>query len=328
VRQTLSDWVEGLVRAFEFFGGVTELIVPDNARALICDRDRYEPQASRTLLDLAAHYDTAILPARPYKPQDKAKVEVAVQVVERWILARLRHRSFATLTEVDESIAELLSDLNARAFKKLPGSRLSTYEALDRPALKPLPVSRYEFAVYRKATVNIDYHIVFDGHYYSVPQALVRSEVEIRATARSIEVLHRGVRVTAHARAYKRGGYTTVAEHLPAAHRAHREWSPGRLIGWGKTIGAACAMLIQRILESRKHPEQGYRACLGILRLARAHGAARLEAACTRALALGNPSYACVASILKNKLESQPLKPEPEWSAPTHDNVRGSKYYH
>jgi transposase len=316
------------VRAFEFFGGATELTVPDNARALISDPDRYEPQASRTLLDLAAHYDTAILPARPYKPQDKAKVEVAVQVVERWILARLRHRRFATLAEVDQAIAELLSDLNSRAFKNLPGSRLSTYEVLDRPALKPLPMSRYELAVYRKAIVNIDYHIVFEGHYYSVPQALVRSAVEIRATAHAIEILHRGARVAAHGRAYKRGGYTTLAEHLPAAHRAHLEWSPGRLIRWGHTIGTACAGLIERILESRKHPEQGYRACLGILRLARSHGAERLEAACTRALALGNPSYACVASILKNKLESQPLKPESEWSAPTHDNVRGSKYYH
>lgn len=327
-RQTLADWVEGLVRAFEFFGGVSELTVPDNARALIADPDRYEPQASRTLLDLAAHYDTAILPARPYKPQDKAKVEVGVQVVERWILARLRHRQFATLAEVDAAIAELLPDLNARSFKKLPGSRLSQYESLDRPALKPLPVSRYELAVYRRATVNIDYHIVLEGHYYSVPQALVRAEVEIRTTARSVEVLHRGARVAAHLRSYKRGGYTTVAEHLPAAHRAHLEWSPGRLIRWGQTIGPACAALIERLLESRKHPEQGYRACLGILRLARAHGAARLQAACTRALALGNPSYGCVASILKNKLESQPLAPESEWSAPTHDNVRGSDYYH
>lgn len=327
-RQTLADWVAGLVRAFEFFGGVTELTVPDNARALIADPDRYEPQASRTLLDVAAHYDTAILPARPYKPQDKAKVEVGVQVVERWILARLRHRQFATLAEVDAAITELLPDLNARSFKKLPGSRLSLYESLDRPALKALPVSRYELAVYRRAIVNIDYHIVFEGHYYSVPQALVRAQVEIRVSAGGVEVLHRGARVAAHRRSYKRGGYTTVAEHLPAAHRAHLEWSPGRLIRWGQTIGPACAALIERLLESRKHPEQGYRACLGILRLARVHGAARLQAACTRALALGNPSYACVASILKNKLESQPITAESEWSAPTHDNVRGSGYYH
>ena len=203
-RQTLADWVEGLVRAFEYIEGVTELVVPDNARALIADPDRYEPQASATLLDLAAHYGTAVLPARPYKPKDKAKVEQGVLVVERWILARLRHRRFATVTEVDLAVGELLGYLNSRPFKRLPGSRRSAYETLDRPALRPLPTSRYELARYWPAKVNIDYHVVLDGHYYSVPHELVHAAVELRVTTHALEILCRGKRVAAHLRSAKR----------------------------------------------------------------------------------------------------------------------------
>ncbi|MBP7622243.1 MAG: IS21 family transposase [Gemmatimonadales bacterium] len=326
-RQTLADWVEGLVRAFEYIEGVTELVVPDNARALIADPDRYEPQASATLLDLAAHYGTAVLPARPYKPKDKAKVEQGVLVVERWILARLRHRRFATVTEVDLAVGELLGYLNSRPFKRLPGSRRSAYETLDRPALRPLPTSRYELARYWPAKVNIDYHVVLDGHYYSVPHELVHAAVELRVTTHALEILCRGKRVAAHLRSAKRGGYSTVPEHLPAAHRAHLEWSPQRLIRWGGTVGPSCAAVVVRILETRPHPEQGYRACLGLLRLAEQHGRDRLEAACTRAIALGAPSYRSVKAILQNKLETTPLTAPPDWTAPDHTHVRGPRYY-
>ena len=326
-RQTLADWVGALVRAFEYIGGVTELVVPDNARALIADPDRYEPQASATLLDFAAHYGTAILPARPYRPRDKAKVEQGVLVVERWILARLRHRRFATLAEVDQAVGALLTELNARPFKRLPGCRASAYEALDRPALRPLPATRYELARYWPATVNIDYHVVHEQHYYSVPHSLVQAKVELRVTRHNLEVLHRGKRVAAHLRSSKRGGYTTLPEHLPAAHRAHLEWSPRRLIRWGESIGPACAAIVSRILESRPHPEQGYRACLGLLRLAERHGAARLEAASVRALALGAPSYLSVKAILKNRLEHAPLSAQADWAAPEHDHLRGPRYY-
>jgi transposase len=326
-RQTLADWVGALVRTFEYIGGVTELVVPDNARALIADPDRYEPQASATLLDFAAHYGTAILPARPYRPRDKAKVEQGVLVVERWILARLRHRRFATLAEVDHAVAALLVDLNGRPFKRLPGCRRSAYEALDRPALRPLPATRYELARYWPATVNIDYHVVHEQHYYSVPHPLVHVKVELRVTRHHVEVLHRGKRVAAHLRSSKRGGYTTLPEHLPAAHRAHLEWSPRRLIRWGESIGPACAAIVSRILESRPHPEQGYRACLGLLRLAERHGAARLEAASVRALALGAPTYRCVKAILTNRLEHAPLSAQADWAAPEHDHLRGPRYY-
>lgn len=326
-RQTLADWIEGLVRAFDYIEGVPELVIPDNARALIADPDRYEPQASATLLDLAAHYGTAILPARPYKPKDKSKVEQAVLVVERWILARLRHRRFATVTDVDVAVGDLLGHLNTRPFVRLPGSRHSTYEAIDRPALRPLPTTRYELARYWPAKVNIDYHVVHEGHYYSVPHELVQAAVEIRVTTHTVEVLHRGKRVAAHLRSAKRGGYSTVPEHLPAAHRAHLEWSPGRLVRWGETVGGGCAAVVVRILETRPHPEQGYRACLGLLRLAKQHGPARLEAACVRAIALGAPSYRSVKAILQNKLESAPLATTTDWTAPDHDHVRGPRYY-
>lgn len=325
--QRLEDWTGALVRTLEYIQGVPALVVPDNARALIADPDRYEPRASATIADLAAHYGTAVLPARPYRPQDKAKVEVAVQIVERWILARLRHCTFATLGEVDEAIGELLHDLNTRAFKRLPGSRLSAYEALDRPALRTLPISRYEFARYFKVRANIDYHVAIEKHFYSVPHALAHQTLEARVTARTVEILHNGRRVAAHARSFTRFAHTTLAEHLPAAHRAHLEWSPGRLVRWGEKHGVACAEVIRRILAARPHPEQGYRACLGLLRLEKQHGAQRLEAACARALALASPTYQSVAAILKRRQENLPLPGESAWSAPEHAHLRGAKYY-
>lgn len=327
--QRLEDWTGALVRAFEYFDGVPQLIVPDNARALIADPDRYEPRASATIADLATHYGTAVLPARPHRPRDKGKVEVAVLVVERWILARLRDRHFATLEELDEAIGELLEDLNGRAFKRLPGTRRSAYETLDRPALKALPVARYEFARYYAAKVSIDYHVSVEEHFYSAPHALVQERVEVRATAATVEILHRGRRVAAHVRSYVRYGYTTVAEHLPAAHRAHLEWSPGRLVRWGEQHGVACAEVIRRILATRRHPEQGYRSCLGLLKLERQHGAVRLEAACARALALGSARYLTVAAILKSRQESLPLPgtAAADWSSPEHRHLRGPKYY-
>lgn len=327
-RQTLEDWCAALVRAFEYIEGSCELVVPDNARALIADPDRYEPQASATVLELAAHYRTTVLPARPYHPRDKAKAEVGVQVVERWILARLRNRRFDTLGEVDGAIADLLEDLNHRRFKKLEGMRRSLYESVDRPALKPLPATRYEFARYRTVKVNIDYHVEFDAHYYSVPYGLARQLVEVRATAHTVEILHGGRRVAAHPRSYLAHKPTTLPEHMPAAHRAHLEWSPGRLVSWGLRVGPACAQLIGRILESRPHPEQGYRSCLGLLRLEKRFGTGRLEAACARALSLGNPRYRTVQAILQRGQEKVALAEEDAWSAPEHANVRGPGYYH
>jgi transposase len=328
--ESTAGWIGGLVGALTYFGGVTELIVPDNPKALIFDANRYEPRPNRTALDFAAHYDTVILPARPRKPQDKAKVEVGVQIVERWILARLRHRRFYSLHEVNVAVAELLEDLNRRPFKKLSGNRREWFERLDQPALKPLPVLRYQVAVFKRCRVNIDYHIDIDGHYYSVPHALARQEVEARLCCGTVEVLHHGKRVASHARSSQRGAHTTVAEHMPAAHRAHLEWTPGRFLNWGASIGVAVAQVVRHLLTHRPHPEMGYRACLGLLALAKQYGNERLEAACTRALAIGAPSRKSVASILKAGLDKHaaPDAKQLELNLPEHTNVRGPGYYH
>jgi transposase len=327
--ESMAEWLGAISLALEFYGGVSAMLVPDNPKALIAEADRYEPLANRTALDFAAHYGTVILPARPYKPRDKAKVEVGVQVVERWILARLRHRRFFRLAELNAAIAALLVELNDRAFKKLPGSRRSAFEALDRPALRPLPATRYEVARFKPVRVNIDYHVEIERHYYSVPHALVRQGLEARITRTTVEILHRGRRVASHALSAKRGGYTTCPEHMPASHRAHAEWTPGRLLNWAARIGPAVAALVKHLLETKPHPEQGYRACLGLLAAARKYGDARLEAACERALAIGSPTRASVLSILAAGVDQKPLAAEDdEWQLPLHENVRGPTYYH
>ena len=251
------------MRALHFYGGVTQLIVPDNARAMIADPNRYEPRSNDTVLDFARHYGTSVLPARPYSPQDKSKAESAVQVVERWILARLRHQRFNAVEEVNAAIAPLLDQLNERAFQKLPGSRASAFAALDAPALLPLPAQRYEIASFKTVKVHIDYHVEVDSHYYSVPHALIGRALEARITTLVVALLHRGQRVASHARSSRRGHFTTVAEHMPAAHRAHAQWTPQRLLHWGQSIGVATAAMVLRLLEAQQHPEHGYRAWPG-----------------------------------------------------------------
>jgi len=278
---------------------------------------------------MAAHYGVAVVPARVAKPKDKAKVEAAVLVVERWILARLRHQTFFTLHALNRAIAELLGQLNERAFKKLPGSRHSLYETLERPALSPLPPTPYVFATWKKARVSIDYHVEIERRYYSVPYQLVKTEVEARITERTVEIFHRGQRVASHRHAAKVGHYTTVTEHMPRPHREYAQWTPQRLVGWAKKTGPATAELIGRILESRRHPQQGFRSCLGILRLGKTHGVERLEAACRRALHIGAASYKSIDSILKHKLDQKPLPDKkPDQLSILHNNLRGSDYYH
>jgi transposase len=328
-RQTTADWIGAQVLALEFFAGVPRLIVPDQARALIKSPDRYDPEPTRLYDEFANHYGCALLAARPAHPRDKPKVENAVLVVERWILARLRNRRFFSLVELNRAIAELLVDLNQRPFKKLPGCRRSAFEALDAPALQPLPATRFEVCRWKSAVVNIDYHIEVDGHYYSVPHRLVRTTVEVRITPRMVECFVANQRVACHAVSPRRGAHTTTAEHMPAAHRAHLEWTPGKLIDWGRRIGVSTAAVVTWQLEHRPHPEQGYRACLGLQRLARQYTPARLEAACARAQAIRSPTYRSVASILKSGLDRQPaLFPTSAPALPEHDNVRGPDYYH
>ena len=259
----------------------------------------------------------------------KAKVEAAVLVAERWIMARLRHRRFTSLAEANVAIAELVEWVNARPFKKLPGSRRSLFEELDRPALRPLPAERYEFATWRRARVNIDYHIEVraDRHYYSVPHRLAGDVVEVRMAATTVEIFFRHRRVASHVRKYT-PGYSTDPAHMPESHRRHAQWTPGRIISWAAKTGPATAKLAEAILAARPHPEQGFRSCLGIVRLGERYGAERLEAACERALAVRAHSYRSVESILRNGLDRHPLAPEgPARVHPSHDNVRGPDRY-
>ena len=325
--QTARDWLHATARALSFLGGVPQLIVPDNPRALVKTANRYEPELNDSVLDFARHYGCSVLPARAYRPQDKAKVELGVQLVERWILARLRKHSFATVHEVNEAIAPLLEHLNQRAFQKLPGCRASVFAEIDAPALMALPQQPWEWAVFKTARVHIDSHIEFEGHRYSVPHALVGMALELRVTATAVEVVHRGQRVASHMRCAHQGGFTTVTEHLPDRHQAQAQWTPERLIHWGERIGVACAAVVRRMLERQRHPEHAYRACLGLLSLSKRYGDARLEAACVLACSLGTSKYSHIRDILVNRRDLLQASTAPEWSSPAHAHVRGADYY-
>jgi transposase len=325
--QGLPDWIGAHGRCFEFLGGVPALIIPDNLKSGVTSPCFYDPELNRTYQKLAEHYATAVLPARIQRPRDKAKAETGVQGVERWILARLRHRRFFSLAALNEALRALLTEYNRRPFQKLEGSRESLFLTLDQPALKPLPAQPYEYAEWRKARVNIDYHVEVERHWYSVPHALLRQQVEVRLTSTTVEILHQGQRVASHLRSFQPGRHTTVLEHMPRHHREYVQWSPARLIRWAEQTGAAAAQVVEQILASRAHPVQGYRACLGILRLGHQHGAARLEAACARALALHALSYQSVKSILTHGLEAQPLPPTPPHAPIQHAHLRGAHYY-
>jgi transposase len=326
--QGLGDWIASHIRALEFFGGVPQILVPDNLKSGVTRTCRYEPGVNLTYEEMAQHYGVAVVPARPRKPRDKAKVEVGVQVVERWILAALRKRTFFSLGAVNEAIAELLATLNNRPFRKREGSRKTLFESLDRPALHPLPVNRYEYGEWKRARVNIDYHVEFDHHWYSVPYQLTQQEVELRATAATVEVFHRGIRVASHPRSHVPHRHTTIHAHRPRAHQRHLEWTPSRIVEWSATIGPATAQVIERIFSSNRHPEQGFRSCLGIIRLGDKYPHTRVEAAACRALTLNVCSYQSLKSILDNNLDSQSPQPSPDPQPPVdHPNLRGPGYY-
>jgi transposase len=327
--QGLGDWIGAHTRAFAAIGGVPHLLVPDNAKIAVIRACLYEPQVNRTYADMAAHYGTAVLPTRPRKPRDKAKVEAAVLVVERWILARLRHRQFYSLAELNEAIAELLRRLNEeRPIRRLGVTRRQLLEEIDRPALKPLPVEPYVFAEWRLRRVGVDYHVDVEGHFYSVPYRFARAEVEVRLTGRTVEIFARGVRIAVHLRSSGNGKHTTLADHMPSSHRRYADWTIGRIRRDAALIGPATAALCDLILEHRPHPEQGFRSCLGILRLARPFGVARLEAAATRAIEIGALTFGSVRSILDHKLDRHAVHTRPADSAPIlHPNIRGSRYY-
>jgi len=327
--QSLPDWIGSHQRTFSFLGGLPEVVVPDNLRSGVSKAHRYEPDLNPTYLEMATHYGVAIVPARVRKPKDKAKAEVGVQIVERWILAALRNHTFFSLAELNQTIRQLLVKLNQRPFKKLPGSRLEQFQSLEQATLKPLPASPYVYAEWKVVRVHIDYHVDIEGHYYSVPYKWVKQQLDARITANTVELFHQGQRLASHPRSWLRGRHTTFDAHRPESHRQYGDWSPGRFLRWADKIGTATRQVISTILQERRHPEQGYRSCLGILRLAKTYSDARLEAACTRALLLGAYRYKSIESILKRGLESKPIAVTEESVLPQHhENVRGSGYYH
>lgn len=326
--QSLEHWISAHVHAFESFGAVPEIVVCDNLRSGVKAAHRYEPDVNATYSEMASHYGIAIIPTRARKPRDKAKVEAGVLLAERWILARLRNHRLYSLSEANTQIRELVRWLNDRPFKKMPGSRRQLFEEIERPVMRRLSPDRYEFATWRLGLkVNIDYHVEADHHYYSVPYQLVGQRVDVRLSEKAVEVFHKHRRVASHIRSHLRAKHTTESAHMPDSHRRYAEWTPSRIISWAARVGPATAALAEEILTRRPHPEQGYRSCLGIIRLADRYGRERLETACARALRARAFSYRSVESILRHGLETQPLEAHVVRSHPRHSNLRGPAYY-
>jgi transposase len=328
--QKLPDWVRSHVHAFEYFGCTPHVLVPDNLKSAVNKACKYEPELNPTYADMAEHYGCAVLPARPYRPRDKAKVEAGVLIAQRWILAVLRKRTFYSLAEINIAIRDCLERLNKRVLRHAKKSRRELFETLDLPNSLPLPLKPYEYAEWSQARVNIDYHITVEEHYYSVPYQLLRQRLDVRLTATTIEAFQKGIRVAAHPRVYVKGGYTTLKEHMPSEHRSYAEWSPDRFIRWATKIGEATAQLVTRVLANRSYPEQAYKACLGILHLEKHYEKERVEAAAKRALRFNTCSFRSMKSILSIGLdrESEPGEQgSGQLSLPLHQNIRGREYY-
>jgi transposase len=326
--QSLPDWLGSHVRAFEYFGGSTAIVVPDNLKSGVTKACRYDPDINASYQQLAEHYQLAVVPARPYKAKDKAKAEVGVLVVERWILARLRHHTFFSLAELNQCIRALLDELNDRPFKQLPGNRRQAFAQLDQPALRPLPRQPYHYVDIKWATVNIDYHVEYEKHHYSVPHQYVGETLELHASTALVTVYFRGKPVATHARSH-RPGITTEPGHMPKRHQKHHQWTPGRLKNWAKDIGPETLKWVATLLETRDHPEQAYRVCLGLLNLSREYPARRLDAACRIANREGLLRLKQIKSILRSNRDQLPEQLTLETLLPQdHENIRGPKNFH
>ena len=326
--QGLPDWIQSHIRMWEYFGGVSTVVVPDNLKAGVTKAHRYDPDINTNYQLLGEHYGFAIVPARVYEPKDKAKVENMVGIVERQILAPLRHVTFTSLSGINAALKPRVAALNKQAFQKMKTSRLELFEAVDKPSLKALPSERYQYGEWCKARINVDYHFAFDNHYYSVPHRYIHEVVEIHATSKVIECFHNSTRIAVHTRNDARYKHSTLAEHMPVAHREHAEWTPERIKRWADKIGPQTAKFIEHMIASRAFPQQAFRACLGLLRLGKRYGEDRLEKACATALLAGATRYQQVEAILKNKLDSIPhSQAEPTPILSSHENIRGSTYY-
>ena len=326
--QSLGDFIGGHVNAFQYFGGVPELIVPDNLKSAVKKSDRYEPSTNRTYAEMVRHYGCAVMPARPYRPKDKPKVEVGVKIIEQWILAALRNRRFFSLGELNTAIHDALETLNNKPFQKLEGTRASLFAAVDKPALRALPAIPYEFARWVQARVAPDYHIEVDKNYYSVPYSLVREYVDVRISEKIVEVFLRGRRVTSHVReTHSKYRHITEPAHMPKSHLAHMEWTPEKFINWGKTFGPYTATVTEQILHRKAHPEQAYRSYLGLQALAKKFSRERIESACAHAVSINACTYRSVKSILEAGIDQVTLDLDTDKSMPIHENVRGAAYY-
>jgi transposase len=325
--EQLPAWIAAHCHAYAFFQGVARVTVPDNLKTGVIRPCRYEPLLHRSYQEMAEHYGTVVIPGRIKKPRDKAKVEGAVLIAERQILAALRDRRFFSVGELNAAIGPLLAKLNEQPFQKLEGSRNRWFETLEKDRLLPLPATAFELADWSKAKVNIDYHVAVDKHFYSAPHHLIHQQLDVRLTDKTVELFQHGKRVAAHLRSQRPGRFTTLAEHRPKSHQRYLEWTPSRILEWVKTIGPDCARVVEKIMADRPHPEQGYRSAMGIIRLGKTLGNDRLETACRRALHFGTCSYTSLKSILQNNLEAQPLEPELPLPSPAHENLRGGPYY-
>ena len=328
--EKIADWIGAHVDLLAFLGGAPKFIVCDNLKAAVTNPDRYEPGLNRSYLEFADHYGAAILPARPYKPRDKAKAEQSVLLAQRWVLARLRNSRFLSLADLNAAIASLVDDINARPMKGFNASRAELFAALDKPAMKDLPAAPYAFAVWKRCRVAPDYHVEVDGHWYSAPFRLIRELVDVRVADKTIEIFLKSQRVASHMRAPNRRGHTTLPEHMPSAHRRHASWTPARLIAYGEKVGPSVAALFEAVMTDRPHPEQGFRTCLGILALTRTYDNARVDAACRRGVSIKARSVASIRSILQNGLDRAFLdQTEGGDREPVrHGNIRGGGYYH
>lgn len=325
--QSLPDWLGSHVRMFEYFGGVCEILVPDNLRSATARACRYDPDTNPSYQQLAEHYEVAVIQARPYKPRDKAKAEVGVQIVERWIMMRLRHFTFFSLGELNNSIRELLEDLNMRPFKQMPGNRCEAFEQLDKPALKALPKHAYEYVDIKRAKVNIDYHVQYNDHHYSVPHQYVGERVEVHGKSATVQIFFRAKLLATHVK-QSGYGYATKASHMPERHAAHQKWTPKKLSNWAKIIGPDTQYWVDAQIGSRDHPEQAYKACLGLLSLSREYSDCRLNAACKLANKEGLVRLRQVKSVLqsnRDKLVTEPITPNALPQA--HENVRGAESF-
>jgi transposase len=324
----LEDWIGAHVRMFSFLGGVPRVVVPDNLKSAVFKADRFDPGLNRTYAEMAGHYGTAILPARPCKPRDKARVEVAVQVAQRWILARLRHRRFFSLAELNAAIRRLLDELNMRVMRGYGASRADLFATLDRPHLQPLPPEPCAFARRKRARVAPDDHVEVDSSWYSVPFGLVRQEVDVRVCGAVVEIFHKGQRVASHPRCPGRHSHVTVPEHMPSAHRRHAEWTPARVLAQAARLGPSVVAFCETVMADRPHPEQGFRTSLGVLALARSFAPARLDAACRRGLSIRARSVASIRSILQAGPDRAFLEDGAGQLPLRHANIRGQGYYH